>query len=134
MKELRRAGEDLDAKGLMVWMWDVVYWTWGCVALSAVLGDFGWSFWVSFTGLFGVDGVLMNDVLDPCAGLYDLGCLYDLHRGQVWDGIGRGCWRTGTGGGDGDEQEAGEDGEERGTEGCLSMMGKVNWNACIIRS
>lgn len=45
--EVKRAGEDLDAKGLTEWMWDVVYWTYGCVLLVALLGDWAWWFWVS---------------------------------------------------------------------------------------
>lgn len=44
-KELRRAGEDLEAKGLTEWMWDVVYWTWACTALAAVAGDWAWWFY-----------------------------------------------------------------------------------------
>ncbi|KAF2019834.1 hypothetical protein BU24DRAFT_459463 [Aaosphaeria arxii CBS 175.79] len=42
---LKRAGEDLDAKGLTEWMWDVVYWTYGCVVVAAVVGDYGWWLW-----------------------------------------------------------------------------------------
>lgn len=41
-QDLRKAGEDLDAKGLTEWMWDVVYWTWGNVVLVAVAGDWAW--------------------------------------------------------------------------------------------
>ena len=41
-KELKRAGEDLEAKGLTEWMWDVVYWTWGCTVFAALLGDRLW--------------------------------------------------------------------------------------------
>ena len=44
--DLQRAGEDLEAKGLMEWMWDVLYWTWGCVGLVVVVGDWGWWGWV----------------------------------------------------------------------------------------
>jgi hypothetical protein len=44
-KELRKAGEDLESKGLTEWMWDVVYWTWGCVALVALAGDWAWWFY-----------------------------------------------------------------------------------------
>lgn len=40
--ELKRAGEDLDAKGLTEWMWDIVYWTWGVIALAAVFGKWAW--------------------------------------------------------------------------------------------
>lgn len=40
--EVRKSGEDLDAKGLTEWMWDVLYWTYGCVLLAAVAGDYAW--------------------------------------------------------------------------------------------
>lgn len=40
--DLKRAGEDLEAKGLTEWMWDVVYWTWACIALVALVGDRAW--------------------------------------------------------------------------------------------
>lgn len=46
-KELKRAGEDLEAKGLTEWMWDVVYWSWGCIVLTTLLGDWAWWFFVS---------------------------------------------------------------------------------------
>jgi len=39
---LRRAGEDLDAKGLTEFMWDIVYWTWINVILVIVLGNRAW--------------------------------------------------------------------------------------------
>lgn len=41
-RELKRAGEDLEAKGLTEWMWDVVYWTWGNTVLVALFGDRLW--------------------------------------------------------------------------------------------
>lgn len=40
--DLRRSGEDLEAKGLTEWMWDVLYWTWGCLVGVALLGDRVW--------------------------------------------------------------------------------------------
>lgn len=61
--ELKRAGEDLDSKGLTEWMWDVVYWTWGNVILVAALGDWAWwlylivpaySAYLAFTTFYGV--------------------------------------------------------------------------------
>jgi len=71
-RELKRAGEDLEAKGLTEWMWDVVYWTWGCLGFVAVLGDWVWwgyivvplySLWLAYTtftgarqGLAGITG------------------------------------------------------------------------------
>lgn len=43
--EVKRAGEDMEAQGLTEWMWDVLYWTWGCVGFAAVLGDWVWWAW-----------------------------------------------------------------------------------------
>lgn len=43
---MRKSGEDLDAKGLTEWMWDVLYWTYGCVLLAAIAGDWAWSLFV----------------------------------------------------------------------------------------
>ncbi|TKX20763.1 hypothetical protein C1H76_7151 [Elsinoe australis] len=40
-KELKKAGEDLEAKGLTEWMWDITYWTWGVVVFSAIAGNWG---------------------------------------------------------------------------------------------
>jgi hypothetical protein len=39
---LRKSGEDLDAKGLTEFLWDILYWTYGCIAFAAVLGDRAW--------------------------------------------------------------------------------------------
>jgi len=44
--ELRKSGEDLEAKGLTEYMWDVVYWTYGCLMLVALAGDWVWWAWV----------------------------------------------------------------------------------------
>ena len=53
--ELRRSGEDLEAKGLTEWMWDVLYWTYLCLIIVAVIGDYGWWAYVSaFQALHGV--------------------------------------------------------------------------------
>lgn len=41
-RELKRAGEDLAAKGLTEWMWDVLYWTWACEVLVALFGNWLW--------------------------------------------------------------------------------------------
>lgn len=43
---MQKAGEDLEAKGLTEFLWDVLYWTWGCVVLAAVVGDRAWWAWV----------------------------------------------------------------------------------------
>lgn len=47
--ELRSSGEDLEAKGLTEWMWDVLYWTWICIGMAAVFGDWAWYFYVRAT-------------------------------------------------------------------------------------
>ena len=44
---VRRTGEDLDAKGLTEYLWDVLYWTWGCIVLAAILGDWAWWTWIA---------------------------------------------------------------------------------------
>ena len=45
--ELKRSGEDLDAKGLTEYLWDVLYWTWGCLGLATVLGSRAWWLWTA---------------------------------------------------------------------------------------
>jgi hypothetical protein len=40
--DLKRSGEDLEAKGLTEWMWDITYWTWFCVVLAALAGNKAW--------------------------------------------------------------------------------------------
>ncbi len=47
-KDLRRSGENLNAKGLTEYMWDVIYWTWLSIVVAAVVGDWGWWLWVSY--------------------------------------------------------------------------------------
>ncbi|KAI4635542.1 uncharacterized protein J4E87_000494 [Alternaria ethzedia] len=43
---VKRPGEDLDAKGLTEYMWDVVYWTYGCIVMAAIVGDYAWLLWI----------------------------------------------------------------------------------------
>lgn len=43
--ELRKSGEDLDALGLTEYLWDVLYWSWGCIAVASVLGNKAWWLW-----------------------------------------------------------------------------------------
>ena len=45
--ELKRAGEDLDAKGLTEFLWDITYWTWGNVVLAAVAGNWAWYLFIA---------------------------------------------------------------------------------------
>jgi len=40
--ELKSGGEDLEAKGLTEYMWDVLYWTWISTGLVALFGDRLW--------------------------------------------------------------------------------------------
>ncbi|BCR89195.1 SND2/TMEM208 family protein [Aspergillus chevalieri] len=43
---LRTPGEDLGATGLTEYMWDVVYWTWGCMVSVCLFNDRAWWLWV----------------------------------------------------------------------------------------
>ena len=61
--ELKRSGEDLEAKGLTDFMWDLVYWTWACITAAAMVGDKAWwmyavvpaySVWVASTTIMGM--------------------------------------------------------------------------------
>ena len=42
------AGEDMEAKGVTEYMWDIVYVTWGVLGLVGVAGEWGWWVWVCF--------------------------------------------------------------------------------------
>jgi hypothetical protein len=60
---LKQAGEDMSASGLTEYMWDVTYWTWGCLVAACVFGDRAWwlylavpfwsvyLLWTTFTGM-----------------------------------------------------------------------------------
>ncbi|CAK46168.1 hypothetical protein CBS63078_9991 [Aspergillus niger] len=43
---LRSPGEDLGAAGLTEYMWDVLYWTWGCIGAACLFGDRAWWLWI----------------------------------------------------------------------------------------
>ena len=43
--ELKRSGDDLEAKGLTDYLFDVLYWTWGTSVMAAIFGDRGWWLW-----------------------------------------------------------------------------------------
>ncbi|KAF2663294.1 hypothetical protein BT63DRAFT_430481 [Microthyrium microscopicum] len=81
VKELKRPGEDLEAQGVMEWAWDVVYWSWGCTGLAAVLGDWGWSIWVSLFGAVGVYVGLMGWWVGCCSALYGLELVWGVYWG-----------------------------------------------------
>ncbi|KAJ5986340.1 hypothetical protein N7451_010705 [Penicillium sp. IBT 35674x] len=42
---LRSAGEDLNATGLTEYMWDVLYWTLGCIVAACIFNDRAWWLW-----------------------------------------------------------------------------------------
>lgn len=77
--EVKRAGEDLEAKGLTEWMWDIIYWTWGNVVLATLAGDWAWwamlvvplySAWLAwgvFSGARGMMGGGAAQQQDPAA-------------------------------------------------------------------
>ncbi|KAL8808104.1 MAG: hypothetical protein Q9223_001757 [Gallowayella weberi] len=61
--ELKKSGEDLEAKGLTEYMWDVLYWTWACTTTAAIFGDKAWwgyiavplySVWLAWTTFGGM--------------------------------------------------------------------------------
>lgn len=43
--EVKKSGEDLDARGLTEYMWDVLYWSWGCTLFAGLFGNMAWWFW-----------------------------------------------------------------------------------------
>jgi hypothetical protein len=43
---LRSPGEDLGASGLTEYMWDILYWTWGCMGAACLFGDRAWWLWI----------------------------------------------------------------------------------------
>lgn len=65
--ELKRGGDDLEAKGMTEYMFDVMYWTWGCVVMAALFGDRLWwawsavpvySAWAAYAAFTGIKGSL----------------------------------------------------------------------------
>ena len=45
--DVRKAGEDLEAKGLTEYLWDVLYWSWTCIVLAGCFGDKAWWLWIA---------------------------------------------------------------------------------------
>jgi hypothetical protein len=65
--DIQKSGEDLDAKGLTEFLWDVLYWTWLCVFTAGVFGDVAWWLWVSsISCVVGVE-VCANRCAGRCA-------------------------------------------------------------------
>jgi SRP-independent targeting protein 2/TMEM208 len=44
---ITRAGDDLEARGLTEYLFDVMYWTWGTVVVATFLGDRSWWMWAA---------------------------------------------------------------------------------------
>ncbi|MCJ1290503.1 hypothetical protein MMC34_002042 [Xylographa carneopallida] len=45
--EVKNSGQDLEAKGLTEYMFDVLYWSWGTTFLASVFGNRAWWMWVA---------------------------------------------------------------------------------------
>ncbi|MCJ1388272.1 hypothetical protein MMC18_001117 [Xylographa bjoerkii] len=45
--EVKNSGQDLEAKGLTEYMFDVLYWSWGTTFLASVFGDKAWWMWAA---------------------------------------------------------------------------------------
>ena len=45
--EVARAGDDLDARGLTDYLFDVLYWTWATIVVAALFGNRAWWMWVA---------------------------------------------------------------------------------------
>ncbi|SMQ49351.1 unnamed protein product [Zymoseptoria tritici ST99CH_1A5] len=65
--EVKRVGDDLEAKGLTEWMWDIIYWSWGNVLLATLAGDWAWwamlvvpaySAWLAYGTYSGMRGMM----------------------------------------------------------------------------
>jgi hypothetical protein len=61
--ELKKPGDDLEAKGLTDYMNDVLYWTWATITMAAIFGDRAWwmylavpvySVWLAYSTFAGV--------------------------------------------------------------------------------
>jgi SRP-independent targeting protein 2/TMEM208 len=60
---LKSAGEDLGASGLTEYMWDITYWTWGCMVAVCLFNNRAWwlylavpvwSVYLAWTTFFGI--------------------------------------------------------------------------------
>ena len=52
-KDGAKAGEDLDAPGLIEFGWDVLYWTFGVMGFVVLVGEGGWWLWGIGVGGYG---------------------------------------------------------------------------------
>lgn len=82
--DLRSPGEDMEAKGVTEYLWDIVYVTWGVLGLVGIAGEWAWWLWVStlsaslrtFVGGWWETNFMG---IDNCASVRHLSRLYDIH-------------------------------------------------------
>ncbi|MCJ1430106.1 hypothetical protein MMC29_008021 [Sticta canariensis] len=43
--DIRKSGADLEAQGLMEYLWDVLYWSWTCIVAATLFGNNAWWLW-----------------------------------------------------------------------------------------
>lgn len=78
--DLRSPGEDMEAKGVTEYLWDIVYVTWGVLGLVGIAGEWAWWLWVSVLGFSRGPTSLTNFAgIDYCASIRHLPRLYDIH-------------------------------------------------------
>jgi hypothetical protein len=91
--DLRKSGEDLDAQGLTEWMWDVLYWTYGCILFAAVIGDRAW--WLYVRNIIrDIFLALLTVTLGDCSYLLSVPCIHNLHWSATRHGWTSRTWRS----------------------------------------
>jgi hypothetical protein len=120
-RELKRAGEDLEAKGLTEWMWDVVYWSWGCIVLTTLVGDWAWWFFVSCSHVSRNILSLLTRIQGRRTPLLGLVGIHDLHRCSSgpygrWRHARRRCLERRA------KQASTKDGKERRSEDAIQIV------------
>jgi hypothetical protein len=90
--ELKSGGEDLEAKGLTEWMWDLLYWTWITTALVALFGDRLWWAMVGHATQAGRGKKEANvPGKDRRAFLFSMASIYYFWKCEEEPGYGRTC-------------------------------------------
>lgn len=51
--QLQKSGEDLEAKGLTEYMFDVLYWSWATTFAASLFGDKAWWMWMAIPAYSG---------------------------------------------------------------------------------
>lgn len=89
--ELRSPGEDMEAKGVTEYLWDIVYVTWCVLGLVGIAGEWAWWLWVSALLLVVVDGLCGGRLIlgtDHCTCVCHLPRIYDIHWHEKRDDAG----------------------------------------------